>query len=210
MIATDAEVWLDEALRQVTLQPATIRRLFPMVTRKVGAGHEQARIRLLAALPDRTEIPGLYRYGDVNERLAILHSAEQLNADDALVALARDAFRSNDPRLVTACAQPSIVQRLDDDEVGQVLMKCVFMEVPLERIPAITRRATPRTARMVAGFVLERVCAGRDVAPDVWTVIDRYPAETEDEIKRIESELESSDPERRRAAAAALQSRPRH
>ncbi|GAA3631026.1 EboA domain-containing protein [Kineosporia mesophila] len=204
-ITSSAEIWVRSALVQVRADPTTIRRWFPMAARKVGAEHESVRIRLLRALPDRSEIPALYRYGDVHERRAIILSAAQLGVDDVLLELARDAFRSNDPRLVTASANPAVVERLTDEEVDQVLMKCVFMEIPLDRVPALTRRATARTSKMLAGFVLERVCAGRSVAPEVWPVIDRFPPSGE--LARIEQQLTADDPERRRAASAALDRR---
>ncbi|GAB6900587.1 EboA domain-containing protein [Kineosporia succinea] len=201
----NGDVWVRESLVRIEADPASIRRLFPMVTRKVGAGHEQVRARLLRALPDRSELPGLYRYGDVHERRAVIASAAVLGVDDTLLELARDAFRSNDPRLVTASAAAAVVERLSDDEVDQVLMKCVFMGIDLSEVPALTARATARTSKMVAGFALERIVAGRDVAPQLWGVIDRYPPDVE--IAQIERQLTADDPERRRAAAQALAGR---
>lgn len=202
MIASDADAWLESALEHVTAEPTSIRRYFPMVTRKIGEGHEQARIRMLRALPDRSEIPDLYRYGDVHERRAIVLSAHELGVDAMLLELARDAFRSNDPRLVTAAANSAVVPALDDDEVDQLLMKCVFMGIPLAEVPAVVERTRPRTSQMVAGFVLERVCAGREVTDDVWDVIDRFPPAGE--ISLIVEQVNSDDPEARRAAVAAL------
>ncbi|MBT0767582.1 EboA domain-containing protein [Kineosporia sp. J2-2] len=194
--------WLEHAVRQTARAPVTIRRWFPMVARKVGDDHVEARIRLLAALPDRTEIPGLYRYGDVHERRAVVLSAGRLGVDDMLLDLARDALRSNDPRLVTAAADPAVVAALPDDEVDQALMKVIFMGIPTARVPALVARVTPLTSRRVAGFVLERVCAGREVAAEVWQVIDRYPPVAE--LEQIREQLHADDPERRRAAAGAL------
>ncbi|GAB3266627.1 EboA domain-containing protein [Kineosporia babensis] len=197
--------WLDNALQQIQEDPTSIRKLFPMATRKAGPEHEAARIKMLAELPDQEEIPDLYRYGDVNEKRAVILAIAERNTKDQLLDLARDAFRSNDPRLVTASAAPGIVQNLSDEEADQLLMKCLFMGIPLDRVPAITGRSTARTAEMAANFVLERVCAGRDVSPDVWPIIDQHPpAEV---LNQIEEQLASADPERRKAAAQALNQR---
>jgi hypothetical protein len=194
--------WLQERILQVREDPRAIRSIFPAVARRVGARHEEARIQLLEALPDRAELADLYRYGDAHERRAVILAIVGSSGEEDL-ALVRDAFRSNDPRLVTAAA--AAAGQLADDEVDQVLMKCVFMGIPLEQVPMLADRATGKTARMVAGFVLERVCAGRDVAPDVWAVIDRYPPEAE--LAQIGEQLHAPDPERRRAASAALAQR---
>ncbi len=53
----NGDVWVRESLVRIEADPASIRRLFPMVTRKVGAGHEQVRARLLRACPTAASFP---------------------------------------------------------------------------------------------------------------------------------------------------------
>jgi hypothetical protein len=84
-------------------------------------------------------------------------------------------------------------------------LKCVFVGVPITGLDGIPERVTPDGARMLAAFVHERVAAGRDVPPEVWIVIDKYPHA--EEIAAIEAELESSFEDRRSAAQRALSHR---
>jgi ribosomal protein L18 len=119
--------------------------------------------------------------------------------------IVRDAIRSNDPRLVVAAASRPVIAHLSDNEVGQALVKCVFMEVPLARVAGLTERAGADAADMLAGLVVERVTAGRSVSPDVWTIIDRYPPV--DKLQALAELATSPVEEQRRAAVSAMSQR---
>lgn len=197
--------WLVETSQKVTADPSLIGRVFPAVTRNVSAGSDDAvRMLLLAALGEAAveEIPNLYRFGDVNEKRAILRSFNVLSMTDVYVDIARDAFRTNDPRLVVAAASAPVVERLTADEVDQAVMKCVFMDIPLASVPDLVARSRAETSRMLAGFVLERVTAGRTIAADVWNVIDRFPPQ--DLLDAVAALQNSTVDEQREAARAAL------
>jgi hypothetical protein len=216
--------WLDESVAAVAADPTAVRSLFAAAGRKVGRGplhpddepgdlftwtvDDAARVVLLAAMGRAAadEIPALYRHGDAAERRGVLRALAVVPVGDAGLPIVEDALRTNDLRLVAAAMGPYALGRLDDAALAQAVLKCVFMGIPVGRIDGLDRRATPDMARMLAGFVHERIAAGRDIPGDVWPLIDRHPPP--ESIAAIEAEVDSTVPERRNAALAALALRP--
>ena len=218
-LSSDAAAWLDDALAAVASDASAVRTWFPAAARKVGTAlldvrdheggapwgaDEAARAVLLVALGTRVseEIEDLYRYGDAAERRAILRSLHLLPVGDAETALVLDALRTNDERLVAASLGPYAIDHLDDNSFRHAVLKCVFMGLPLARIPGLETRADAELARMLAAYAHERVAAGRDVPSDVWPLIDRFPPEAE--LAALADELHADADGRRRAAEAAL------
>ena len=212
--------WLREASAAVAADPAALRSRFPMVGRKVGREpldpsadpadvhawtiDDAARVLLLQAAGERAEaeLAELYRFGDAAERRGILRALPYLDIEDRGLPLVDDAIRTNDTRLIAAALGPYATQHLSDAQYDQAVLKCVFVGVPITGLDGLPERVTPDGARMLAAFVHERVAAGRDVPPEVWTVIDRYPAA--EHIAAIEAELQSPFEDRRAAAERAL------
>lgn len=183
---------------------------------------DAARALLLDALGARVgeELEALYRHGDTAERRGVLRWIGALGDDDfgghprapgpadlrlLAAALAPDALRTNDPRLLAAALGPWALRHLDGHTLRQGVLKCVFLGVPLDGLEGLADRADPELARMLAGYVHERVAAGRDVPAEVWPLIDRHPPEAE--LAAITAELDHPTEERRRAAQSALAGR---
>jgi hypothetical protein len=169
---------------------------------------DAARTLLLLALGAGAgaTLEELYRNGDPAERRAVLRSLAVVDAGDSGRRLVDDAVRTNELGLIAAGLGPYAFEELDDAAVAQAVLKCVFVGVPLAGLEGLDHRITPELSRMLAGFVHERIAAGRTVSPEVWPVIDRYPPE--EELEAIRAELDHPISERREAAAAALALRP--
>ncbi|RKN19059.1 sugar phosphate isomerase [Micromonospora musae] len=179
--------WLDEALRQVAADPATITRFFPAVGRRCGrealpdapgwTADEAARALLLTALP--TDHAGyadaLYRRGDAAEKRAVLKALPLLPIGAAGVPLLHDAIRTNDTRLVAAALGP-YARHLDAAAWRQAVLKCVFTGVPLAVVADLDSRADGELAVMLAGLADERHAAGRDMPADATDLLDRLTA----------------------------------
>jgi hypothetical protein len=212
---------LERALSDIERDPAAIRTAFPAAGRNVGrtilgegttdpapwTADDAARCLMLVALGDRVheELWGLYRFGDADEQRAIVRSLHLLPHSGGELDLVRDAARTNDPRLVRVALGPYGMANLDDDEVAQIALKCVFSGVPLSCIDGLPGRTTPRLARMLASFALERVAAGRSVPSEIWPFVDRFPPD--DLLAAIEARCESDVAEQRTSAEAALADR---
>jgi hypothetical protein len=227
--------WLDEALASVRTDPAAVRAAFPVAGRTVGRerlgsaaedgarvtrADEGARVLLVAALfetaPPATaarELRELYDFGDGEERAALLKALNVLDPepggeiDRTGLGMLADAMRSHDTRQVAAGLGAYGLKRLADDDLRQAVLKAVFMGVPLAPMTGLPLRADAELARMLAGYALERVAAGRSVPADIWPLIQLAPPEAE--LAAIEAELQHPVEERRRAAAAALTDRDR-
>lgn len=226
--------WLEDAVEAARGDGSVLGKSFPAVGRRVGREilrpddsgspgpakdhdwtvDDAGRALLLLAVGDGAwnELEDLYRFGDAAERRAVLRSLPLLPAGDigtdTGLRLVDDAVRTNDPRLIAAALNPYALERLDEDAFNQAVLKCVFVGVPLTGLEGLAERATPSLSRMLAGYVRERVAAGRDVPADVWPLVEAYPPH--DELTAIEAELEHPVQSRREAAEAALVQRAEH
>ncbi|PAZ10641.1 hypothetical protein CLM62_39380 [Streptomyces sp. SA15] len=219
-LTAEAQRWLTDAVARVGQDPAAVRTVFPAVGRRCGRGSlvagwtvaDAARARLLAALPLRgaalaEEITALHRYGDAAEQRAVLRSLALLEDADASFAdlglpLVRAALRGNDTDLIEAALGPYAARHLDYDGYRHAVLKCVFCDIPLDRVAGIPERADRELARMLVDFAHERVAAGRDVPADVWPVVRAHPGTLQ--ASGLPAETDSPVPDRRAAAARAL------
>ncbi|WP_043617043.1 EboA domain-containing protein [Nonomuraea candida] len=173
--------WLRDALAR----PETIARSFSSAGRAPLPGapgwtaDEAARALLLAALPpDRVaEVAAdLYRYGDADEKRAVLKALPLLPVGARAVPLLHDAIRTNDTRLLAAALGP-YAAHLDPAAWRQAVLKCVFMGVPLAEVHDLDRRADDGLAAMLAAFAAEREAAGRPVPGDAAALLRRLTSE---------------------------------
>ncbi|WP_203614099.1 EboA domain-containing protein [Streptomyces sp. SID13726] len=188
LLDEDARTWLDGAAAAVAADAAAIRRLFPAVRSHCGRSRldahwsvdEAARAVLLTALPLRGaalagEVGPLYRFGDPAEQRAVLRTLPLLDLDALALPLVREALRGNDTTLIEAALGPYADRHLPDPEFRQAVLKCVFCEIPLDRVHGLTGRADRELARMLADFAHERLAAGRPVPTDVRPVLHAFP-----------------------------------
>ncbi|WP_181449712.1 EboA domain-containing protein [Streptomyces cyaneus] len=183
-----ARTWLEGSVAEVAAEPAAVRRLFPAVRRRCGHGRldsywtvdEAARAVLLTALPLRgqalaDEVTRLHRHGDPAEQRAVLRALPLLDLGDLALALVRETLRGNDTTLIEAALGPYAAAHLPDAEYRQAVLKCVFYEIPLDRVTGLGTRADRELARMLADFAHERIVAGRDVPEDILPVVRAFP-----------------------------------
>lgn len=182
---------LNDMVAFVAADPRQVGRVFPAAARRTARGrvpgHEvqvedAVRVELVAVAAARLtsddlieELRALYRFGDSDEKRAVL---EALNAvDDPDVdgsEMVLDALRTNDTRLVGA-AMGAHAARLPDEAWRHGVLKCLFTGVPVDRVVGLRVRADRELAAMARRFARERAAAGRDVPADVTAVIDACP-----------------------------------
>ncbi|WP_405592083.1 EboA domain-containing protein [Streptomyces sp. NBC_01092] len=183
-----ARTWLDRGAAEVAAEPPAVRRLFPAARRRCGRGRlsghwsvdEAARAVLLTALPLRgqalaDEVTRLHRHGDPAEQRAVLRTLPLLDLGDLALPLVREALRGNDTTLIEAALGAYAAAHLPDAEYRQAVLKCVFCEIPLDRVAGLDARADRELARMLADFAHERIVAGRDVPQDIRPILQVFP-----------------------------------
>lgn len=192
----DSAAWRRLADREdeIRADPAVIRSAFPAAAREIGrsaglpAGpggkrvEDTVRSRLLDALAESlsddpaalgAEVHDLYRFGDADERRAVLVSLHRLGLGDSAADLVHDGLRTNDPRLVAAALGPYGAAVLDDPAWRQGVLKCLFIGVPLDLVSRFEARADEQLTRMVAAYADERTAAGRDVPDDARRILSQ-------------------------------------
>jgi hypothetical protein len=124
---------------------------------------------LLAATSDVTLVRDLLRRGEVRERQAVLRVLAALPDAPALVDVAVDACRTNIVPVFAAIANDNAypARYFPDAAYFQLVLKALFVEVPLARVVGLAERTTPELVRMVDAFASERRAAGRAVPADV-------------------------------------------
>ncbi|GAA5145544.1 EboA domain-containing protein [Nocardioides marinquilinus] len=181
------EQLLGEWETEVEADATRVRTRFPAAAREIGRSpattdpgaervEDDVRGRLLEALArgadgatvDR-EVHDLYRFGDADERRAVLrglHRVEPAPAEGWAADLVHDALRTNDPRLVAAALGPYGAAVLDDDAWRQAVLKCLFVGVPVDLVHGLDARVDDRLLTMIASYADERRAAGREVPAD--------------------------------------------
>lgn len=216
--APEGTSWLEEQIADIHNEPSSIVRPFAAAGRKVGhqlldpdAGQyawtvdDAARVLLLLAAGQSAwnHVVDLYRYGDTAERRGVLRSLSMLPPSDAGMSVVHDALRSNEPILIVSAFSEYSLTRFTDEEVNQAVLKCVFLEIPLDVIDGLFERTNADLAQMLAHLARERVAAGRDVSADIWPLVLKHPPARE--LEAIESDLRSPVESRREAASRALE-----
>ena len=157
---------------------ATAQRLRPRWRPDTWGADEAARIAiLLAAYHDddaafAARIDRLCTMADVTEHVACLKGFAIFPAARELHDRAREGVRSSTRPIFEAIAtnNPYPFEYFDTAAWNQMVVKCVFVECPIETIVGLDERRNPELVQMLRDFISERHAAGRSL-PDA---VHRY------------------------------------
>jgi hypothetical protein len=140
---------------------------------------DAARAAMLCAFTGDAEglARELYYNGDMREREGALRALAVVGRGRAAHDAVVDACRVAAAELVEAAIaeNPYASRVLPIEEFRQVVLKCAFIGVSLERIALLEIRADAELSRMLLSYVTEREVAGRSVPPDVWPIVALHP-----------------------------------
>jgi hypothetical protein len=140
--------------------------------RRRDLGRAIVLLHVLSRLPDDRHVAlvaGLVRRGEIGEQCTMLRILPTLPAPGRFVDAAVDACRTNaEPVFASIAAfNPYPAAFFSDLAFDQMVLKAVFIGLPVEQIVGLRDRVTATTARMAADYAAERRAAGRSVPADV-------------------------------------------
>jgi len=172
---------------------------------------DQAARTLLALSPPADDpdaygalLDRLFRAGDVGEQVALYQALPLLPHPERHTLRAAEGVRSNIKAVFEAVAlrNPFPSERFDEPAWNQMVLKCLFVESPLDPVVGLDRRANANLARMLTDYARERRAAGRSIHPELWRCVG--PFADDETVGWLASLLESGGPHDRQAAALAL------
>ncbi|MBP0631185.1 MULTISPECIES: EboA domain-containing protein [unclassified Cupriavidus] len=171
---------------------------------------EALRVALLLASPDMEgdafpiTLEHCFRFADHGESCALYRALALLPSGERFVWRAGEGCRSNMRSVfeAVACDSPYPAQHFDEVAWRQLVIKAVFIDVPLWRIDGIDRRLSPELARMALDLADERCSAGRDVPPQLWLCLGPHGGERG--LQALRKELAQGHARGQRGALLAL------
>jgi hypothetical protein len=157
---------------------ATAKRLHPRWRPDTWGADEAARITILLAAYHADDaafagrIDRLCTTAELTEHVAYLKGFAVFPAARELHDRAREGVRSSTRLIFEAIAtdNPYPFEYFDTAAWNQMVVKCVFVECPIERIVGLDERRNPELVQMLRDFISERRAAGRPL-PDA---VHRY------------------------------------
>ncbi len=136
---------------------------------------ELLRIRLIIAQRNLTEksfvdvFVKAFQFADEGEACAFYKTIPLLPEPERFLWHMKEACRSNMRSIVyaAACDNPFPVTYFDDIAWRQLVMKALFIEIPLVRIYHVERRLSATLADMARDYIAERTSAGRSIPTDI-------------------------------------------
>jgi hypothetical protein len=141
---------------------------------------QAARAALLLSLPSGPKtieaILALHQTADMGEHVALVRPLFLLPDAMGLLHIAREGMRSNMRNVFEAVSQrnPNPADFCDDIAWNQMVVKCVFQELPLHPIYGLDRRANAELSRILLSLVEERRAAHRAISSEVWRCIHPF------------------------------------
>lgn len=110
-----------------------------------------------------------YHHGDNSERQAVLRALALLPGPGRFLPLAIEACRTSIQPLfeAIACENPYPAAHFPELNFNQMVLKALFIGVPLARIVGLRGRITADLRRMAADYASERRAAARSVPADI-------------------------------------------
>lgn len=135
---------------------------------------ELLRVALILAQPNLSSpefasiFQDAFQFADEGELCAFYKAIPLLPAPERFSWHMKEACRSNMRSLfcAAACDNPFPLHHFDEIAWNQLVMKAIFIEVPLAQIYGVEQRLSEKLAAMTRDFIAERTSAGRSIPKD--------------------------------------------
>ena len=146
---------------------------------------QAARAAILSSLPAGSKtielVLSLFQTADLGEHLAIARSLFLLPDAKALIHIAREAIRSNMRDVFEAISHynPYPAEHCDEIAWNQMVVKCLFVDLPLGSIYDLDQRTNAELSRILVELARERYAAKRTLSPEAWRCVAPFANEKE-------------------------------
>lgn len=112
----------------------------------------------------------LFASGEVHELIALYSALPLLPQQDRHVERAAEGIRTNMKSVFCAVAHHNAypMEQLDENSWNQMVLKCLFIGVPLYPVVGLDERANSQLTRMLCDYAHERWAAKRAISPELW------------------------------------------
>ncbi len=164
--------------------PAVDAMFSPLDIRHWGVSDATRLVLLLSVvqrLPEqaKTLVQAYYQMGDESERIALIRGLIFFAPADYLTTIALDTGRTNSLELLSALSldNPYPASFYSEQAFNQMVLKCLFLGLAIERVVGLEQRANPDLTRMCENYVVERENAHRSVPTDIWLAIGPHASQ---------------------------------
>jgi hypothetical protein len=150
----------------------------------------------------------MFAAGEVHELVALYQGLPLYPHQSALQLRCAEGLRTNMKSVFCAIAHrnPYPNEQFTDDQWNQLVLKSLFIGVPLDPIIGLDRRANAKLASILVDFAEERWAAKRPVSPELWRCVG--PVADKRALEALERVLTSGADMERQAAVLSLRSSP--
>ncbi len=150
----------------------------------------------------------LFAAGEVHELVALYQGLPLYPHPASFQLRCAEGQRTNMQPVFCAIAHrnPFPSEQLNEDQWNQLVLKSVFIGIPLDPIVGLDQRANARLANILVEFAQERWAASRPVTPELWRCVGPFADEAG--LKALEKVLSTGTDLERQAAVLALRSCP--
>jgi len=195
------------ALTQAELQAASASR--PGWNPRDWTLDQAARVHLLCASTSdgavmSERLDRLCAAGDIGELVAYYRGLPLYPNQPRYALRAAEGIRSNIRAVFEAVAHrnPYPAEQLNEPAWNQLVLKALFVGIPLHPIVGLDARRNPTLARMLCDYAHERWAASRPVSPELWRCVGPFAAgPVLDDFARL---FERGTADEQKAAALAL------
>jgi len=155
---------------------------------------QAARTLLILSYPSeraaeyRKTLDQLFSTGEVQELVALYQALPLLPHPEEFVFRGTEGIRTNIKSVFCAVAHqnPYPAEHFSDDQWNQMVLKAIFINVPLAPIIGLDQRANATLARILFDYAQERKAAHRPVTPELWRCVGPFADEAmSQELRRL-------------------------
>lgn len=150
----------------------------------------------------------LFAAGEVHELVALYQGLPLYPHQPAFQLRCAEGQRTNIKSVFQAIAHrnPYPSEQLNEDQWNQLILKALFIDLPLDPIVGLDERVNAKLARILVEFAEERRAANRPISPELWRCVG--PAADEAGLLALEKVLTTGTDLERQAAVLALRTCP--